>query len=153
MASQQPIPPTPPYAEAGFDRDIWQRWLEILRKRLVEAYSPDNPPPSATEVSVNGGALGEALAALGNIQTMLATVTDSSAAVGQLRQDAALLLADVEFNNVKVDADLTVVGKAGFNGKAPQGPVTLPANATDLPTAIALVNAIKALLIANGQAQ
>jgi len=38
----------------------------------------------------------------------------------------------------------------GCNGKAPQTAVTLPANATDLTTAEALVNAIKAALIANG---
>lgn len=39
----------------------------------------------------------------------------------------------------------------GCNGTNPQGKVTLPANATDLATAITLLNAIKALLIANGQ--
>lgn len=42
------------------------------------------------------------------------------------------------------------VAKFGCNGKAPQGSVVLPANAVDLPTAIALVNAIKAALIADG---
>jgi hypothetical protein len=38
----------------------------------------------------------------------------------------------------------------GCNGKTPQAAVTLPANATDLASAEALVNAIKAALIANG---
>jgi hypothetical protein len=42
------------------------------------------------------------------------------------------------------------VGNFGCNGKAPQTAVTLPANATDLASAEALVNAIKAALIANG---
>lgn len=42
------------------------------------------------------------------------------------------------------------VGAFGANGKSPQTAVTLPANATDLTTAEALVNAIKAALIANG---
>jgi len=44
------------------------------------------------------------------------------------------------------------VAEFGCNGKAPQTAVTLPANATDLTTAEALVNAIKVLLIANGMA-
>jgi len=38
----------------------------------------------------------------------------------------------------------------GCNGKTPQTAVTLPANATDLATSEALVNAIKAALIACG---
>lgn len=44
----------------------------------------------------------------------------------------------------------TTTGKFGANGKAAQAAVVLPANATDLATAITLVNAIKAALIANG---
>lgn len=45
---------------------------------------------------------------------------------------------------------LTVTAGFGCNSKTPQTAVALPANATDLPTAITLVNAIKAALIANG---
>lgn len=41
-------------------------------------------------------------------------------------------------------------GAFGCNGATPQTAVTLPANATDLATAITLVNAMKAALIANG---
>jgi hypothetical protein len=41
----------------------------------------------------------------------------------------------------------------GCNGAHPQTPVTLPANATDLATSEALVNAIKTALIANGICQ
>lgn len=44
----------------------------------------------------------------------------------------------------------TTVGKFGANGKAAQAAVVLPANAVDLATALTLVNAIKAALIANG---
>lgn len=46
-------------------------------------------------------------------------------------------------------ADATVA-KFGANGKAPQAAVILPAAAVDLPTALTLVNAIRAALIANG---
>lgn len=47
-------------------------------------------------------------------------------------------------------SSLAVTGPFGCNGKAPQASVVLPANAVDLATAIALVNAIKAALIADG---
>lgn len=50
-------------------------------------------------------------------------------------------------------AGVKVFGKFGCNGATPQGKVTLPADATDDTTAYALANAMKALLIANGQAQ
>lgn len=153
MPTQIPLPPTPPRNEQGFDWDIWQRWLEIVRRRLAEAYSPDNPPPSELGVSANAGALGEALQKIDDLATLLLSLPDQSANVGQLRKDAALQFSDVEFNSVKIDTTLTVVGGFGVNGASPQTAVTLPADATDLPTAITLVNAIKALLIANGQAQ
>lgn len=42
------------------------------------------------------------------------------------------------------------VGKMGFHGKTPVDAPTLPADATDLASCIALVNAIKALLVNNG---
>ena len=152
MPSQLPLPPTPPRNEQGFDWDIWQRWLEIVRRRLLEAYSPDNPPPSELAVGGNAGALGEALQRLDQLSAALLSLSDQSANVGQLRNEAALQFGDVEFKSVKVDTTLTVVGGFGCNGKSPQAAVGLPANATDLPTAITLVNAIKSLLIANGQA-
>ena len=41
----------------------------------------------------------------------------------------------------------------GFNGGAPAAKPTLPPNATDLPTAITLLNAIKSALISYGLAQ
>lgn len=45
-----------------------------------------------------------------------------------------------------------VAGKFGANGATPQAKVTLPTDAVDPATSYALVNAIKAALIANGQA-
>lgn len=45
---------------------------------------------------------------------------------------------------------LKVINGFGCNGKAPQAAVTLPADATDLASAITLLNAIKAALIADG---
>jgi len=49
--------------------------------------------------------------------------------------------------------DLTAAEKFGVNGAAAQGKVTLPVNAFNLATTIDLSNAIKALLINNGQAE
>lgn len=45
---------------------------------------------------------------------------------------------------------LQCIGKFACNNATPQAAATLPADATDLATAITLVNAIKAALIANG---
>lgn len=53
--------------------------------------------------------------------------------------------------NVLKDHDAQVK-QFGANGKSPQAAVVLPTNAVDLATSEALVNAIKALLIANGLA-
>ncbi len=64
-----------------------------------------------------------------------------------------------QLQQVLVQGGVAILGqdanfaKFGANGKTPQAAVTLPANATDLATAIALANAMKATLIANGIAQ
>ena len=51
---------------------------------------------------------------------------------------------------VRFGDDVTTTGKLGVNGKAAQGPVTLGNAATDLSSALTLLNNIRATLIANG---
>lgn len=48
--------------------------------------------------------------------------------------------------------DVRLGGKFGCNAATPQAAASVTADATDLPTAIALLNQLRALLIANGQA-
>lgn len=55
--------------------------------------------------------------------------------------------------NLDVTGDMSSDGAFSCNGEPPQGKVTLPPDATNNSTNRALSNAIKALLIANGQAQ
>lgn len=186
MATQ--LPPTPPLDAQGFSSNTWQRWLDILRKRLSEAYGPNNPPPeeltvgptaastavlaervSDTEVALQLMAVSPAVMfelceqiinknaasgypgltvtfqlqlfdATGAIETHLETLatTPQLYSLPDASGTIALLLQDAQFNLF------------GCNGQPPQPAVALPADATDLPTAIALVNAIKAALIADG---
>ena len=55
--------------------------------------------------------------------------------------------------NLEVTGTAKSTGAFGCNGATPQTKVTLPANATNDATSYALNNAIKQLLINNGQAQ
>lgn len=60
-------------------------------------------------------------------------------------------MADVRtVTNHLLVVDEAVTGKFGCNSVAPQGKKTASAAATDLPTALVLVNQIRAALVANG---
>lgn len=63
----------------------------------------------------------------------------------------SLVAPTVSFGELSVTS-LAASGGFGVNGKPPQGAVALPAAAVDPATTQALVNAIRVLLIANGQA-
>lgn len=86
------------------------------------------------------------------------TVTTTLSAVNlQLIQANQLIDSFIdnssEFTELKKNGKfgtLVATGAFGCNSKTAQTAVVLPANATDLATAITLVNAIKVALIANG---
>ena len=183
MPSQQPLPPTPPLGPEGFAASTWQRWLEILRRRLSEAYGPDNQPPQTAAPGASAAAVGQLQKQLGQLQVEIAALPSSSRAAAELRKLAALLGQDAYFEDLLVTATLIVEGTSllkgnvtldtanlivggdisatgsmvssgafGCNGAPGQTATVLPANAVDPATSYALANAIKALLIANGQA-
>lgn len=218
MASQ--LPPTPPLGPEGFAASTWQRWLDILRKRLAESYSPGNPPPEGQLVGASHAQMAEMRKQLQQVALQVSLLPNSLPAIAALRKLSVLMGSDAALANTTITGTLAVTGTASFgvtgtagliqlkrasdglavgtdtmvlnvreidnsagdivlkrgsveriratgtgatvtggltvttgfgcNGKAPQTAVALPANATDLATAITLVNAIKAALIADG---
>lgn len=81
-------------------------------------------------------------AAILDIRSVLDTIVDNSAEFTEFRKHG-------KFDTL-VAGTVTSVAGFGCNSKTPQVAVTLPANATDLPTALTLINAIKVALVANG---
>ena len=88
-----------------------------------------------------------------NCDTLEITATDSVAVQCEFLDVVAATSVTIDAPSIDLVGDVSVTGMVGFNGAAPQGKVTLPADATNDATSYALNNAIKALLIANGQAQ
>lgn len=199
--AQQPLPPTPPLTAAGFADPTWQRWLEILRKRLSEAFSPGNPIPldpsmvpgpdltavffqlkkvaviskkdailknleltGTLKVDLTTHLVGNAQADGTLTVTGLVTAT-GAASVGTdlgVGHDLAVTHDATVGHNLGVTNDVGIGGNAGVtgaltcgmfgaNGAAAQGSVAVNAAAVDLPTAIALLNQLRAVMAANGQ--
>ena len=107
------LPPTPPLGPEGFAASTWQRWLDILRKRLQEAYAPGNPPPQEFGAPASAAAVAVVRESLLQLELAVVSMADSGPAVAALRQLAALLGADANF------AALSTTGNATF-GNASQ---------------------------------
>lgn len=89
-----------------------------------------------------------------NAINILATGVDKYTQDGNVVASIQALDTAVAAINATLDAGTIPLihspGNFGVNGKAAQAAVTMPAAATDLATAIALVNVIRTTLIANG---
>ncbi len=157
------LPPCPPLTAEGFASSAWQRWLDLLRQALAQAYTPDNPQLSSDTPSASAAGLASVRAQLSSMLISLATAPDSSAAVAQLRRLAALLNTAVTFTSVVTTGDITAGGKFGCNAAAAQAAaasgaalIAYAAGANGLATGAAMqalvvkVQAIDAALKANG---
>ena len=73
------------------------------------------------------------------------TVTISDTLLVELTSEFKKKVVTLE--DVEIGTELAVLGAVGFNGASPSPPITLPADATDLPSVITLANELKALTI------
>jgi len=128
------LPPAPPLDPSGFSAQAWQQWFDLLQQTLVQG----------------GIAILGAPANFTTLDATVTTVTSLTSSGVVAANSATVTLTLTVGTTLSVGTDLTVVGKFGCNGKAPQAAVVLPANAVDLPTAIALANGLKAMSVANG---
>ena len=171
MATTPPLPPPPPLSAQGAIGTSWQRWFNTLRQSVVQASAP---APDTSVAAASAAALAVLQSQIADLQAMLATDT-GAAAIAALYSQAALTGTDAAFasvtttgnatvggnltvtgttaitGNTTVAGSTTVTGAWGCNGAAAQGLVTLPASATDLPSALTLLNAIRTMVITNGQ--
>lgn len=79
--------------------------------------------------------------------------TGNEEIIGLLTAGGLVITGASQPGGAEVNCDISITGKFGCNGEPPQGKVTVNAAATTNTQAIALVNQLRALLIANGQAQ
>ena len=164
MGTKRPLPPSPP----GEGSAIWQQWVNILQP-IAAAAAQEKTDVTFTKVTSTGDVVVDGQLNVTGISTLAGVVTAESTlhVEGALTADTTLAVGGsanltgavsahsslAVTGNLTGSSTLAIAGAVGFNGASPQGKLTLPAAATDLPTTLTLLNAIRALLIANGQAQ
>lgn len=175
-----PHPPALTKNDSSFEDPIWHRWFDSIRNGINKLFQTAEFKVNKDQKNgyAGLGALyeihflnqaGTFTSLLTNFNTAARTYTFPNRTDTVVLQNDNVTFAGLTVNGTStlvgsasvaltlsvggtasIGGDLAVTGRFGCNGASVQARQVLPADATDLPTAIALVNALKASGIAFG---